>query len=73
MSTGIEYTVDYRTLCFRAEEEVRDLKAKVEAQDKVIRFLSDAANAKTAELRRLKTNIRNGKQFIRNGFVDHNR
>ena len=61
MPTGIEYTVDYRTLCFRAEEEVRDLhaerrqlqkriedrdrvikdlKAEVAAQDKVIGFVT---------------------------------
>lgn len=58
MPIGVEYKVDYMTLCLRAEEEVRNLKAKVAAQDKWISFLTSAANAKTAELRRLKTNRR---------------
>ena len=46
MPTGIEYTVDYRTLCFRAEEEVRDLHAerrqlqkRIEDRDRVIKDL----------------------------------
>ena len=58
MSTGVEYKVDYMALCLRAEEEVRDLKAKVEAQDKIINFLVQCGDTKSAELRHLREKIR---------------
>jgi prefoldin subunit 5 len=38
---------------------IRELNAKVEAQDKIINFLSNAANAKSSELRALNAKLDN--------------